>query len=221
MYILIADSHEIYRRGLRNLIRENHPEARIAEASTGQEVIDLLKKRNEDSHPDLIFMDLEMPVMDGIQTTTYLRDRMPDLKIIILTMYEDEWLMDQMVGLGIYGYLLKSDDENQIKEAIQAVRKGETFFSRRTSSALQREVVRNKRFRRNFHRFRQISEREMEVLKRICQGSTNKEIAGQLSLSVRTVDNHRNKLLEKCEVKNTAGLVMYAIRNGLVDTADL
>ena len=221
MQILIADDHKIYRRGLRNLIQENHPEAHIAEASTGQEVIDLLMKSNRHAPHDLLILDLEMPVMDGIQVATYLRDRVPDLKIIILTMHEDEWFMDQLVGSGVSGYLLKGDDEHQIEEAIQAVRRGETYFGSRTSGALQRELVRNKRFRRNFRRFRQLSEREIEVLKRICQESTNKEIAQQLSLSVRTIDNHRNRLLEKCEVKNTAGLVMYAIRHGLVDTADL
>ena len=221
MYILIADDHEIYRRGLRNLIQENHPEARFAVASTGKEVIDLLKRRNGSGPPDLVFMELEMPVMDGIRTMAYLRERMPDVKVVILTMHEDEWFMDQMVGLGVHGYLLKSDDESQVEKAIQAVRRGETYFSSKASGSLQREVMRNKRFRRNFHRFRQLSDREMEVLKRICQESTNKEIAQQLSLSVRTIDNHRNKLLEKCEVRNTAGLVMYAIRHGLVDTADI
>ena len=221
MHILLADDHKVYRRGLRHLIQENHPEARISEASTGQEVLDLLKKRSNDAFPTLIILDLEMPVMDGIQVTTYLRDRMPDLKIIVITMHEDEWFMDQMVGLGVHGYLLKGDNEHQIEEAIQAVRKGKSYFSSQTSGALKREIVRNKRFRRNFRRFRQLSEREIDVLRRICQESTNKEIAEELSLSVRTVDNHRNKLLEKCEVRNTAGLVMYAIRHGLVDTADL
>ena len=220
MNIFIADDHAIYRRGLRTLIQENHPEARIVEVSTGQELLDLVKKRNS-TNPDLIIMDLEMPGVDGIQVTTFLRDRMPDLKIIILTMHEDKWFMDQMVGLGVHGYLLKGDDEHQIEEAIQAVRKGKTYFCNQASEALQREVMRSKRFRRNFHRFRQLSEREIEVLKQICQERTNKEIAEELSLSVRTVDNHRNKLLEKCEVKNTAGLVMFAIRHGLVDTADL
>lgn len=221
MHILIADDHIVYRRGLRNLILENHPEARITEAGTGQEVIGLVTKRDGNPNPDIIFMDLEMPVMDGIEVTGYLLERMPDLKIIVLTMHEDEWFMDQMVGLGVRGYLLKGDDERQIEEAIQAVRGGKNYFSKRTSGALQREVMRNKRFRRNFHRFRQLSDREIEVLKRICQESTNKEIAQALSLSVRTVDNHRNKLLEKCGVKNTAGLVMYAVRHGLVDTSDL
>ena len=220
MNIIIADDHPIYRRGLRNFIRENHPEARITEASNGQEVLDLIKQRGGLVNPDIITMDLDMPIVDGIQATTYLRDRMPDLKIIIITMYEDAWLMNQIVGLGVHGYLLKGDDENRIEEAIQAVRKGQTYFSSKTSGALQQEIIRNKRFRRNFRRFRQLSEREMEVLKRICQEKTNKEIAQELSLSVRTVDNHRYKLLEKCEAKNTAGLVIYAIRHGLVDTSD-
>lgn len=221
MQILIVDDHNIYRRGLRTLIQENHPEAQITEASTGQDILDLLKKRNVFTLPDIIIMDLEMPGIDGIQATTYLRDRLPDIKIIIMTMHEDEWFMDQMVGIGVHGYLLKGDDENRIEEAIQAVKKGNTYFCPQASGALQREVVRSKRFRHNFRRFRQLSDREIDVLKRICQENTNREIAEELSLSVRTVDNHRNKLLEKCEVKNTAGLVMYAIRHGLVDTADL
>lgn len=221
MHILIADDHKIYRRGLRNLIQENHPEARITEAGTGQDVLDLLTKRNNFSLPDMIIMDLEMPGIDGIQATTYLRDRLPDAKIIIMTMHEDEWFMDQMIGMGVQGYLLKGEDENQIEAAIQAVKKGKTYFCPQASDALQREIVRSKRFRHNFRRFRQLSDREIEVLKRICQENTNREIAEELALSVRTVDNHRNKLLEKCEVKNTAGLVMYAIRHGLIDTSEL
>ncbi len=221
MNILIADDHQVYRRGLRHFIQENHPEARVVEVSNGREVIDLLQHKSQRSGIDIALLDLEMPDMDGIKTVKYLRERMIDLKIIVLTMHEDAWMMDQMVSLGVQGYLLKGDPEEQIEEAIAALKKGQTYFSQPVSGALQREVMRSKQFRRNFRRFRQISDREMEVLKRICREETNKEIAEALSLSVRTVDNHRHRLLEKCEAKNTAGLVMYAIRHGLVDTAEI
>ena len=102
--------------------------------------------------------------------------------------------------------------KKEIEKAVQAVRRGRTYFSQRVSGTLQREVIRSKQFRRNFRRRQQISQREMEVLVRICREETNREIAEALSLSVRTVDNHRRRLLEKCEAKNTAGLVMYAMQ---------
>lgn len=221
MNIIIADDHPVYRRGLRDFIQENHPEARISEANDGQEVLTLFKQQEPRTGPNILVIDLEMPGTDGIETVTYLRDRMPDLKIVVVTMHDDEWLMDQLVGKGVHAYLLKGGEESEIEEAIQAVRQGKTYFSHPVAGALQREVIRSKQFRRNFRRFRQISDREMEVLLRICREETNREIAEALSLSVRTVDNHRHRLLEKCEAKNTAGLVVYAIRNGLVDVADL
>ena len=221
MNVLIADDHQVYRRGLRAFIQENHPEARITEASNGQEALDHLQKRRTSLPAEIVILDLEMPEVDGVETVKRLRDRMPDLKIIVITMHEDQWLMDQLVGMGVQGYLLKGDGEAKIEEAIQSVRKGRSYFSNPVSDALQREIVRSKRFRRNFHRHRNISEREMEVLRRICRGQTNREIAEALSISVRTVDNHRHHLLEKCGAKNTAELIVYAIRHGLIDISDL
>lgn len=220
MNVLIADDHQVYRRGLRNFIQENHPEARIAEATNGYEALEYLRQRRS-APTEIVILDLEMPEVDGIETVKRLRDRMPDLKIIVITMHEDPLLMDQLVGMGVQGYLLKGDSEGRIEDAIRSVRKGQSYFSDQVSGSLQREVIRSKRFRRNFHRFRNISEREMEVLRRICRGQTNREIAEDLSISVRTVDNHRHRLLEKCEAKNTAELVIYAIRHGLIDISDL
>ncbi|MGB3851543.1 MAG: response regulator transcription factor [Tunicatimonas sp.] len=216
MNILIADGQELYREGLRWFIHQQHPEAQITEATTGREVLNLLETKDI-TLPDLLLMELNLPGVDGVDATARLRNQLPNLKIIINTEYGDDWLVDQLVGLGVCGYLLKCDPKEQLELAIQTIRKGGTYFSGNISGALQREIIRNKRFQRNFHRFRRLSDRELEVLKLICQEYTNRDIAEELSLSVRTVDNHRNKLLEKCEVKNTAGLVMYAIRNGLVD----
>ncbi len=220
MNILIADGHELYRKGLRWFIGEHHPEAQVREAETGQEVLDVFQDNNT-KIPDLLFLELNLSDVDGLDTTVRLRSQCPELKIIINTEYGDDWLVDQLVGLGVRGYLLKCDPKEQLELAIQTIRKGGTYFSGNVSGALQREIMRSKRFQRNFHRFRRLSDRELEVLKLICREYTNREIAEKLSLSVRTVDNHRNKLLEKCEVKNTAGLVMYAIRNGLVDVVNV
>ncbi len=216
MNMVIADGHELYRKGLRWFILQHHPEAQITEAETGQEVLNLFEKNNA-ILPELLFTELNLPEVDGLDTTVRLRNRFPELKIIINTEFSDDWLVDQLVGLGVSGYLLKRDPKEQLEQAIQTIRKGGTYFSGNVSGALQREIIRSKRFQRNFHRFHRLSDRELEVLKLICCECTNREIAEKISLSVRTVDNHRNKLLEKCEVRNTAGLVMYAIRNGLVD----
>ena len=217
MEILIADDHQMYRKGLHDLIQENHPEVHIVEAQDGQEVLALVRRHQ----PDMILLDLEMPNLDGLDAIAFVRDKFPQIKIIVITMHEDQRFMDEAIERGVHGYLLKGDDEDNLVQAIDAVRKGKTFFGYHPTEAMQQEMVRNRRFRRNFRKFRQLSDRELQILQLICQEKTTRDIAEALSISARTVENHRNRLLEKCGTKNTAGLVIFAVRHNLIDMTAL
>ena len=217
MEILIADDHQMYRKGLHDLIQENHPEVSIVEAQDGQEVLTMVRRHQ----PDIILLDLEMPNLDGLDTIAFVRDKFPQIKIIVITMHEDQRFMDEAIEMGVHGYLLKGDDEGNLIQAIDAVRKGKAFFGYHPTEALQQEMVRNRRFRRNFRKFRQLSDRELQILQLICQEKTTRDIAEALSISARTVENHRNRLLEKCGTRNTAGLVIFAVRHNLIDMTAL
>ncbi len=213
MKIIIADDHTMYRKGLADFIKKGYPEAQIEEAANGKELLELQEKYKA----ELILLDLEMPIMDGIEAASKLLNKFPGTKIIVLTMHDDKRFMQKMIELGVHGYLLKGDEEDNINEAIKAVISDKYYFDQQSTLFLREEALRNKKFRENFHVFKQISDRELEILRLICQEKTNKEIAEQLSISVRTVDNHRNSLLIKCKAKNTAGLIVYAIQHNLVD----
>jgi DNA-binding NarL/FixJ family response regulator len=182
----------------------------IAEASNGKEFIEIL----ETSVADIILMDIDMPEMDGIEATAIALTKKPDLKIICLSMYGEEEYYYKMIEAGVSGFLLKNSDINEVKTAIQAVADGGKYFSQ----DLLYNVVKNiKSSHSHQELIDNLSDRELEVLKQICIGLSNQEIADVLHISKRTVDKHRANLLEKTKSNNTAHLVMYAIKNKLID----
>ncbi len=208
--IMLVDDHTLFRNGLRILLNNLNEYKVTAEAANGQEFIDLLE-----SHvPDLVLLDIDMPVMDGIDAARLALEKLPDLKIITLSMYGEEDYYYKMVDAGVKGFLLKNSDINEVKAALQTVLEGGTYFS----SELLKNLVNSLRSKSQHHeRQNVLSERETEILILICQGFSNQEIADQLFISKRTVDKHRSNILEKSESKNTAQLVMYAIKNQLVE----
>lgn len=208
--IMLVDDHTLFRNGLRILLNNLNEYKVTAEAANGREFIDLLE-----SHvPDLVLLDIDMPVMDGIEAARLALEKLPDLKIITLSMYGEEDYYYKMVDAGVKGFLLKNSDINEVKAALQAVLEGGTYFS----SELLKNLVNSLRSKSQHHEKQNVlSERETEILILICQGFSNQEIADQLFISKRTVDKHRSNILEKSESKNTAQLVMYAIKNQLVE----
>lgn len=208
--IMLVDDHTLFRNGLRILLNNLNEYKVTAEAANGQEFIDLLE-----SHvPDLVLLDIDMPVMDGIDAARLALEKLPDLKIITLSMYGEEDYYYKMVDAGVKGFLLKNSDINEVKAAMQTVLEGGTYFS----SELLKNLVNSLRSKSQHHEKQNVlSERETEILILICQGFSNQEIADQLFISKRTVDKHRSNILEKSESKNTAQLVMYAIKNQLVE----
>jgi len=208
--VIIVDDHTLFRNGLRILLNNMDNYHVIAEAANGKQFLDML----EHDVPDLVLLDINMPVMDGIEAATIAHEKYPDIKIITLSMYGEEDYYYKMVNAGVKGFVLKNSDIKEVKAAMDIVYEGGSFFS---SELLQNLVNSLKSAPKSKEFHAELSEREMEILILICQGLSNQEIGDKLFISKRTVDKHRANILEKSESKNTAQLVVYAIKNRLVE----
>jgi DNA-binding NarL/FixJ family response regulator len=182
----------------------------VAEADNGKNFLDHLNK----IMPDIVLMDIDMPVMNGIEATRIAMQKYPHLKIITLSMFGEEEYYFKMIDAGAKGFLIKNSDISEVRNAIRTVYEGKTFFS----EELLLNVVKNIRtVSLPPKETETLSEREIEVLQQICFGHSNVEIADLLHISKRTVDKHRSNLLEKTNSKNTANLVMYAMKHKLIE----
>ena len=208
--IILVDDHTLFRNGLRILLNNLKNFQVVGEAANGEEFIDLLDQVTA----DLVLLDIDMPVMDGIEAAKIALQKFPGLKIITLSMYGEEDYYYKMVDAGVKGFLLKNSDMNEVKNALETVYDGGNYFS---SELLQTLVSSLRTSTKTKEPHIDLSEREIEILILICQGLSNQEIADQLYISKRTVDKHRANILEKSQCKNTAQLVMYAIKNQLVE----
>lgn len=208
----IADDHKIFRQGLKLALGDDPKIKCIGEAEDGQKLLDLLKTQKT----DVALVDLKMPIMDGIEVTKEIRQLYPDLKVLILTMFDDEHFILHLMEAGANGYLVKNADPQEIKAAIHAAHETGYYFSDMVSSVLLKNVVQKNKVTPVFRDAVKLSEKETDVLKLICQEYTTSEIAEQVFLSPRTVEGLRAGLLEKIGVRNTAGLVMFAVKNGIV-----
>jgi DNA-binding NarL/FixJ family response regulator len=209
--VIIADDHEIFRDGLRIMLQKQPDIHLVAEAADGRELIDQV----EQWQPDIVISDVKMPRMDGVTAARYLARHYPQIGIIALTMFDEEDLIIDMLEAGAKGYLLKNADKHEIVEAVKSVYSQEPYYCRHTSNKLAQMVAKSK-----FNPYKQkekpeFNERESEIIVDICKGLTSKQIAEKIFLSVRTVEGLRMKIMEKMEVKNTAGIIIYAIKHGL------
>ncbi|WP_126243798.1 response regulator transcription factor [Chitinophaga rhizosphaerae] len=213
--VAIADDHKIFRSGVIQTLTPYENINVVFEAEDGEHLLQIM----QDQLPDVILMDLKMPKMDGIQATIKVREKYPQVKIIILTMYEDDNFIVHLVENGANAYLLKNSEPEEIYEAICTTYEKGFYFNENVNLALLKKVLhKNKQqFKPTFKNEVQLTDRELEVLKLICSEQTTQEISEQIFLSPRTVEGLRQKLLEKLGVKNTVGLVLYAFRNGLVE----
>lgn len=213
--VAIADDHKIFRSGVINTLTPYANINVVFEAEDGEHLLQIM----QDQQPDVILMDLKMPKMDGIQATIKVKEKYPQVKVIILTMYEDDNFIVHLVENGANAYLLKNSEPEEIYEAICTTYEKGFYFNENVNLALLKKVLhKNKQqFKPTFKNEVQLTDRELEVLKLICNEYTTQEISEQIYLSPRTVEGLRQKLLEKLNVKNTVGLVLYAFRNGLIE----
>ena len=209
--IMLVDDHTLFRDGMRRLL-DNRADCKVvAEASNGAEFLEAVKA--DPDVADVVFMDIDMPVIGGIEASQKALEINPDMKIITLSMHGDQEYYFKMVSVGVKGFLLKSSDFDEVTAAIETVADGGSYFSQELLCSLVRELKPSSEPRSE----EQLSERETEVLLLICQGLSNQEIAERLFISKRTVDKHRANILDKTGCRNTANLVVYAIKNSLIE----
>lgn len=207
--IIIADDHQLFRNGLKILLNAFPEFEVIGEASNGEEFLRIL----HDTKAEIALMDINMPEMDGIEATRKGLKICPGLDIIALSMYGEEEYYNKMVDSGAKGFILKDSDISEVKEAILTVRKGGNYFSQE----LLYHVIQRIKHRESENKSANLSRREKEILLKICEGLSNQEIAETLFISKRTVDKHRANLLGKTNSKNTASLILFAIKNKLIE----
>jgi len=204
--IFIVDDHSLFREGLRFLLSNWELIDEIYEAKNGQELLDTI----DNLIPDIVLMDIEMPELNGIDASLELRKKIPDIKIIALSMYANDDFYTDMINAGAKGFLLKDSKFEEVQQAIKSVKEGRNYFSPEILTSL----VNNISEKNTSVQLKELSQRESEVLYNICKGLSNHEISDILHISKRTVDKHRENILLKTQSKNTAELVVFAVKNG-------
>lgn len=204
--MVIVDDHQLILDGIKALLKEEESVNIVGEASNGKEAIDIIDLLET----DVVLLDIDMPVMDGIETSKILHQKYPNLAIIILSMHAEKGLIKNLVEIGVKGYLLKNSSRAEILKALNEVMEGNSYFSPEVTLSLLNKSSENRTRQSEII----LTDREEEVLRLIASGFTNKEIAEKLFISHRTVDTHRTNLMKKLDVNNLAGLVSYAIKHG-------
>ncbi len=213
--LYVVDDHKLFREGMKLLLSMQSFVKEVHEASNGREFLDNI----EFVDCDLVLMDIDMPEMNGIEATREALLRRPELKVIALSMYGDEQYYNNMISAGVKGFVLKTAGIEQVIKAVKAVAAGENFFSEELMSRISEEMPMGEALdKREATNDSDLSDRELEILCYVCKGFSNQEIAEQLFISKRTVDKHRANLLSKTGCRNTAALVMYAIKNNIIRT---
>jgi DNA-binding NarL/FixJ family response regulator len=208
--VFLVDDHNLFLNGLKMLLVAMPGFEVVGEAYNGIEFLEKYPSHN----PDVVLMDISMPIMDGIEASRLALEKTPNLKIITLSMFGDQEYYTKMLECGVRGFLLKDSDIQEVKTAIQTVLEGGNYFSHQLLRSL---ILARKESVQTGEEEEHLSERELEVLIEICQGLSNNEIADKLFISKRTVEKHRANVLIKTGCKNTASLVVYAIKNHLVE----
>lgn len=215
--VAIADDHKIFRKGVILSLRPYTNIKFVLEADHGQQLLDGLQDITTDDKPDVILMDLRMPMKDGIETTKQVAKQFPQIHIIALTMFEDERFVSHMMEIGANGYLLKSADPAEIKRAIMEVMSKGYYLNNFVNRILLKKSHSKTKAIPTLNSEITLNDRERDVIKYICMEFTAQEIAQKLEVSPRTVEAIKDRLMERFGAKNTAGLVFFAVKNNLVD----
>ncbi len=214
--VLLAEDHEIVRQGLRKLLEAESDIEVVGEAATGRQAVALTRKLR----PAVVVMDIAMPLLNGLEATRQIRRAFPDTKVLILSAHSDDAYVEQVMTLGAAGYLIKQTSAHFLSEAIREVQKGNTFFGPALTKQLrdhyQKSPDRAGLVKKKGDR---LTSREAEVLQLIAEGQANKQVAAELGISVKTVEKHRQRLMEKLDIHDTAGLTRHAIAAGIVESS--
>ncbi len=214
--VLLVDDHTIVREGLRMVLEVDKDIQVIAEARNGRDAVELVKKLR----PDVVVMDIAMPLLNGFEATRQMVKLFPDAKILILSAHSDDEYIDRMIAIGAAGYVIKQSSAQILATAVREVKKGNLFFSADIAKRLEKKnkktpgrngILKKKNIR--------LSLREAEVLQLIAEGKANKEMASELEISIKTIEKHRQHLMEKLNIHDTAGLTRYAISAGIIESS--
>ena len=208
--VLLADDHSIVRAGLRRIVEESGDMEVIAEAADGREAIRLVRK----TAPDVAVIDISMPGLDGLEVVSRLRGHCPDLPILILTMHEEGQYVVRAIQAGAMGYMTKQSAPEQLLKAIRKIHAGSRYLTDEAAETLALRIAKGTGEQSPLD---SLSMRELQVLRRLAMGHTNREIAGAYSISIKTVDTYRLRLLKKLNLRNNAELSRFAMQNRLIE----
>jgi DNA-binding NarL/FixJ family response regulator len=211
--VLLAEDHQIVREGLRRLLDVEEDFEVVGEAVSGRQAVDLVRKLR----PNVVVMDIAMPLLNGLEATAQIRQIAPDTRVLILSAHSDDAYVEKAMALGAAGFLIKQSSVHVLKDAIREAIKGKTFYSP--------EVARHLRNRQSGSKDGKagkgpaLTPREAEVLQLVAEGKANKQIAAELDISIKTVEKHRDHLMHKLAIHDTAGLTRYAISAGIIENS--
>ncbi len=209
--VILCDDHRVIRQGLRNLIDQQEDMDVIAEAENGREAIDLIAELE----PDVVVMDVAMPELNGIEATRKIIDESPEVRVLALSMHADRHYAAGMLGAGASGYLLKDCAFEELADAIRRVSHGSTYLSPDIAGVVVKDYVERLSAPSDDTAFSVLTDREREVLQLVAEGNTTKQIAKMLHVSVKTIESHRQNIMDKLEIRSVAELTKYAVREGL------
>jgi len=214
--ILLAEDHQLVREGFRSLLKHDRDLEVVGEAETGRQAVQMTRKLR----PEVVVMDIAMPLLNGLEATRQIRKDCPDTQVLILSAHGDDAYVEQAASVGAGGFLLKQTSSNELATAIRKVQEGKAFFSaaitKRVRDRSQKSLGRDGSPRKKDNR---LSSREAEVLQLIAEGKANKQVAAELGVSFKTVDKHRQHLMSKLNIHDVAGLTRYAIAEGIIESS--
>lgn len=212
--VVVAEDHNLVRRGIIHLLSRFDEMKVVGEAEDGQGVVDQVAAQE----PDVVLMDVSMPILNGLEATRIIKRRAPRTRIIALTAFDDERTIFQILQSGAEGYLLKTTSPEELRQAINTVVQGRTYFSSVVKKVIGATVpgkIHDQKINADLSEDR-LTSREREILQLIAEGKSHQQIANLLHISIRTVDTHRNNILKKLDLHDTVGLVLYAVKNGIL-----
>jgi DNA-binding NarL/FixJ family response regulator len=211
--VLLVDDHTVVRQGLRALLRAEEDMEVIGEAENGRQAVMLARK----TPPDVVVMDVAMPLLNGLEATRQILKSLPTTKVLVLTSYGDDECIEQLMQAGATGYLIKQTAANDLLKAIREVQRGNAYFSPAIAKRLRDQCREQFTTGQPAKKAGELTSREAEVLQLIAEGFSNKQIAAELEISIKTVEKHRQQVMNKLNIHDVAGLTRYAISKGLIE----